>query len=334
VTHWSTEDMHPHDRFDHWCEVRARHLFGVTISLPPEERRIFHGRFSAVGIGGATLSEMQASAYTVTRGAADIERAPSDSLCLYQQVSGASWFDSGAGEFLVPAGGLAISHSDMPYLTAPATGFGFDLRVLKIPLAGRDLPSSRIRGLRPVLQRADQRFARLLAAAFAALVAGAIEDDPRRAIDHLAQLALLARGCVTAGSPESRAAIRFGLLQAARAIIHRDLRRPELAPSSVAVELGVSVRQIHLLFEPTGRSFARSLLALRLAEARHQVETMAPRPVADIALACGFDSLSTFYRVFRQAHGMTATDLRDQMAQARSDGLAATSPDQATALVR
>ena len=88
---FNTDDLRPQERFDYWCEVRARNLFGVTISLNPDERQNFRGRFSAVPAGGAILSTMQASPYWVSRTTADISRASSDSLCIYQQTSGASW---------------------------------------------------------------------------------------------------------------------------------------------------------------------------------------------------------------------------------------------------
>lgn len=311
---WSTDDLRPHERFDHWCEVRARNLFGVTISLPPEERLAFRGRFSAMAAGNATLSEMRASAYRVARSEADIARAPSDALCIYEQVGGASWFDSrGGGEFIIPAGRLAISHTERPYLTEPTTARGFDLRVLKIPLEGRQDLAAPARGLHSTLIDHDPRLAVVLAAAFADLRAAAAArtgDDLGEAVDHLARLALMAHGRLGRGTPESRAALRYGFFSAARAIIKRDLRRPDLAPQRIAGELGISLRQVHLLFEPTGLSFSRTVLGLRLAEARRMLTERPARPVTEIAFDCGFDSLSTFYRAFRQTHGMTATDLR------------------------
>lgn len=310
---FSTDQIRPHERFDHWCEVRARNLFGVTISLRREERLHFHGRFSASAVGGAILSEMQASPYQVSRSAADISRASSDSLCIFQQVGGASWFDASGGEFVVPAGGLAVSHTDLPYLTTPATPHGFDLRVLKIPLAGRDAFAPRARDLPPSLLRDDPRLQRAISAAFNALVAEAARNPDAnydRAVEHLAQLALLARDRVSIGSPESRAALRFGLQQAVRDMLRCNYYRFDLSPVTVASEFAISVRQMHLLFEPTGISFSRTLLAVRLQEARQRLKTMPAEPVADIAYACGFDSLATFYRAFRNAYGMTPSDVR------------------------
>lgn len=311
---FSTDDLRPHERFDYWCEVRARNLFGVTISLRQEERQHFRGRFTAHPVGGATLSQMQATPYSVSRGIDDISRASSDSLCIYQQTGGASWFNTRNGtEFVVRPGDLAISHTDVPYLTRPATAHGFDLRVLKIPLSGRDMRAQGTLHLAPSPLHHDPRLSMVISASFAALAAQAAknpEADCEAAVGHLAQLALLARGSVAASSASSRAALRFGFLQAARDILARDLHRPGLSPATVAEALGISVRQLHILFEPTGESFSRTLLAMRLAEACRLLRTAPALTVTDIAHACGFDSLATFYRVFRIAHGATPGDIK------------------------
>jgi len=72
---------------------------------------------------------------------------------------------------------------------------------------------------------------------------------------------------------------------------------------------------VHVLFEPTGHSFARTLTALRLADASRQLAAAPERSVTDIAYRSGFDSLATFYRAFRAAYAMTPRD-----ARARADG--------------
>ena len=65
-----------------------------------------------------------------------------------------------------------------------------------------------------------------------------------------------------------------------------------------------------MLFEPTGLSFARTLTAMRLADASRMLATAPERSVTDIAYLCGFDSIATFYRVFRAAYAMTPRDAR------------------------
>jgi len=83
---FSTDDIRPQDRFDHWCEVRGKSLFGVTIELEREKRASFQGRFSATPIGNAVLAEMTASSYRVSRTPADIARVSSDSLSIGLQI--------------------------------------------------------------------------------------------------------------------------------------------------------------------------------------------------------------------------------------------------------
>jgi AraC-like DNA-binding protein len=121
---------------------------------------------------------------------------------------------------------------------------------------------------------------------------------------------MLERGRLPPGMPECRAALRAGFFHAAHEILTRDHHLPNLSPGAVARELGISLRQIHVLFEPTGLSFSRTLTAIRIRSACRLLETMPARSITDIAFACGFDSLATVYRAFRDSSGMTPTDMR------------------------
>jgi AraC-like DNA-binding protein len=310
---FSTDDLPAKDRFAHWREERGKAVFGVTIELHRSQHAEFQGRFSAQPIGGAMLVEMQASPYKVFRTEDDIARAPSDALCIYQQIDGGGWFDAGGSEFVVSAGKIATSHSDLPYETAPSTRTGFNLRLLKIPF-------SRCKGL---VESEQDLFARplhverghkaLFADTFTSLIASAPRLSGAAAdtsLDMLAQLALVARGLAAPRSERSRAAIRAGLLRKARGAIERNIHRTDLSPALVAHLLGISTRGLHLLFEPTGETFSRTVTAMRLAESCRLLQQDAARPVSDVAFSCGFESLATFYRVFRRAIGMTPTDYR------------------------
>lgn len=309
---FSTDDLRPQDRFDHWCEVRGKSLFGVTIELERERRASFQGRFSAMQIGNAVLAEMKASSYRVSRTPADIARVNSNSLSIGYQIHGPGRMDIGRGRIQrVGEGDYTISHSEQPFTATPEHTNGFHYRTLKIPLSSDIVLDARAHDLAPVTVQSNTRLTRLIAAMFAGLtdpqdVVPSPEDDVR----HLARLALLSRQRLAPGLAESRAALRAGHLHAARFIMKRDLHRPDLTPAMVGAELAISLRQVHVLFEPTGLSFARTLTAMRLKETRRQLEAMPARPVADIAYACGFDSLATFYRVFRSTFGMTPSDIR------------------------
>lgn len=108
---------------------------------------------------------------------------------------------------------------------------------------------------------------------------------------------------------------RNGRLQAARAFIENNLTWCELSPATVAQALGISVRQLHLLFEPMGTTFSRYVLARRLERSRVALAGEPDRKVIDIALACGIESSSVFYRSFRDAFGMNPTAYRRALTE-------------------
>lgn len=236
-----------------------------------------------------------------------------DALCIYQQLDGGGWFDAGGAEFVVSAGSLAISHSDQPYATRPTTDAGFHLRLVKIPFVR----------CKALIEHEQDLFARPLTvepgltSLFASYFGSFVEQAPylsgagaEAAVQTLAQLAIVARGMAEPREQRNRDAIRAGLLQNARQFIESNIHRSDLSPAFVAGVLGISVRQLHLLFEPSGVTYTRYVLSRRLERARLLLAQAPKRPVADIAYASGFDSLSTFYRSFRAAFGISPAYFR------------------------
>jgi AraC-like DNA-binding protein len=313
---WSTDEVAPADRFDYWREVRAKGLFGVTAELEPEQREQFQGEFSLRKIGKAGFVEMRPSAYRVERSATDIAHAPSDSLCIYQQLSAGGWFDTrGGDDFTVRRGTFATSYSDLRYRTAPIGADGFRLRILKIPVAEIAPFWSGVHDLvaRPFLE--EVTIGPLLRSCFRDVARlGASSDTPEalRLVNALAHLALIERGVLPLRSRSATEAIRVGRLSAARRLIARYLSDPGLSPAFVAGQLGVSVRHIHDLFEATQMSFSQTVTALRIEASRRLLMSASQRSIAEIAFACGFESLATFYRTFRISFGMTPGDFRAQ----------------------
>lgn len=316
---FSTDSIEQKDRFAHWREVRAKNLFGVTLELDQEKRANFQGTFSAQPIGGATVVEIHASPYRVTRSLADIENAPSDSLCIYQQIGGGCWFDNGRGaEFTLKPGDFAISNADLPYKTVPIDDSGFHLRLLKIPLASVRQVAGDSVALPAQLLTVKPGFTSL----FAASINSFFDQVPHlngapaeTVVQTLAQFALMARSFAEPAGERSRGAVRAARLQLARDIIDRDLHQSILSPADMAARLGISVRHLQMLFEPTGTSYARYVLGRRLERAQQLLRHSPDAAVADIAQACGFQSLATFYRAFRAAFGMSPSECRETAAK-------------------
>ncbi|GKQ51253.1 helix-turn-helix transcriptional regulator [Bradyrhizobium sp. Ce-3] len=315
---WSTEQVDPRDRFDYWREVRAKGLFGVTAELDPEHRRDFFGEFSLRQLGDAGLVELRASPYRVERRAGDIADAASDSICVYQQLGGGGWFGGARlDEFAVRDGMFATSYSDLPYRTVPLHDDGFHLRIIKIPVGNLVPPGAELGELvaRPVQDEAALR--PLLESCFRDLVEdkdATAAADTAPMVQALAHIALIERGIMRPKSRLAQQALRTAHLSLARRLIRRHLSNAALTPALIAGLLGISVRHLHILFEETENSFSETVTALRLAQSRRLLRERPGQTIAEVAFACGFESLATFYRLFNASESMTPGDYRARVA--------------------
>lgn len=310
---WSTDALPPSQRFEYWREVRGRHLGGVTMDLDRDRRAAFEGRFWARPLGAALISEIHSTAYDVSRSPVDIERLASDSLRISCLISGSGWVETPIGGFSMPRHSLNTSYSDLPFAIAQRPDEPLRVRLLRIPLATHPLLQRHARDFHTASVEPGQPHGRLLHAAFFGLADKADRLTPSEAgeaLEDIAQLVLLVRGLVRARTPESARALRAALRDVALAMIDSDFASQDLSPETAAARLGISVRQLHVLFEPTGLSFARTLQARRVAAARTMLARQSGLSVADIAFAAGFDSLPTFYRAFRQLDGGRPGDYR------------------------
>lgn len=313
---WSTDQVDPRDRFDYWREVRAKGLFGVTAELEPDRRQDFFGEFSLRKLGDAGLVELRASPYHVERRIGDIAAARSDSLCIYQQLGGGGWFGGRRlDEFAVRDGMFATSYSDLPYRTVPLHDDGFHLRIIKIPIANIVPRGAELGALVPKPVQDHTALRPLLESCFHDLIESSdAAASTASMIQALAHVALIERGIMRPKSRLAQQALRNAHLSLARRLIRQHLSSAALSPTLIAGLLGVSVRHLHILFEPTEMSFSETVTGLRLAQSRRLLRERSGQTIAEVAFACGFESLATFYRLFNAAESMTPGDYRAQSA--------------------
>jgi AraC-like DNA-binding protein len=145
-------------------------------------------------------------------------------------------------------------------------------------------------------------------AAFAKQVDTLEGGEVELVLDNFCRLLAVACG---AAAGEHKASVRLARLEEAKRYIDLNLPDPALGAEKAAQALKMSVRSLHLLFEPSGTSFAQYVLRRRLEECRAAlVGPVGERSVTDIAFAWGFKSLATFNRSFRQTFGAAPSELR------------------------
>src|SRR5262245_19998273 len=113
-----------------------------------------------------------------------------------------------------------------------------------------------------------------------------------------------------AGDSDRPTVPRGRRLHAARQFVAKNMGRSDLTPAVVAQALGISVRQLHLLFAPTGEPSLRHLLRRPPERARRYLTSEPDRKVVDIAYACGIKSTTVFYRGFRAVLGTNPNEYR------------------------
>lgn len=131
---------------------------------------------------------------------------------------------------------------------------------------------------------------------------------------HLVDLSTLSISSARDGAADDQTT---STAHASRAVLVIDaiVRRCEeadLDPNKLATGLGLSARTIQFVLNRAGTSFSDELREARLALAERLLVDPAERDrsIAEIAHACGFSDVSTFYRAFRRRGGRTPAELR------------------------
>lgn len=94
------------------------------------------------------------------------------------------------------------------------------------------------------------------------------------------------------------------MLQRLLAHVDAHLDSPALTPPAAARALGISVRRLHSLLADGPHTFARLVARRRLQRAQGLLAERGTS-VIDVAFACGFNSLATFYRQYAAAFGVS-----------------------------
>jgi AraC-like DNA-binding protein len=129
---------------------------------------------------------------------------------------------------------------------------------------------------------------------------------------HIRDLVALVVGANRDGAYQSKSGgVMAARFQMAQHFIAENLLDPSLTDKSVAMALGISPRYLKKLFSGEG-GFSNYLVGQRLNFAyRLLTNPLHIRTkVIDIAFRCGFSSLSTFNRRFKNYHGISPSEAR------------------------
>jgi AraC-like DNA-binding protein len=315
----STDDVPEADRFSYFREAIAERYIGVRQERWKGQDTPFSAHI--VGSIGATFTHLRirTDAVAASRRSPEIARIGwEDSIWFYREIGSGAWYDFDRREFVTRPGDLLLSDPAVAeFETKAPTNRDFDLWVLPRKLFDPHLPV--LQRPRSLVLDGNHGLSGVVKAyidGFGRHVDTLGDGEAGLIADNFCRLLAVACG---ASAGEQQEAMREARLAEAKRHVQLHLADPGLAPEKVAAALKISVRQLHLLFEPSGESFGRYVTRKRLEECRAAImNPIGDRSVTDIALAWGFNSLRTFNRTFRQAYDTSPGELRGSTAGARS----------------
>jgi AraC-like DNA-binding protein len=277
---------------------------------------VFRAEASGSVAGGFALLDIKSGLERVQRTAADIAKDKSEAFFIRRFRRPAIWRAAPGStpvDVVHEPGDFCVSSTEWRFDEESKGPASFDMLVIPQAALSPLLTGGRL--ARPFRLSGGSPLGSLLGAAMDAAKAQAplLSDELGEAVlRNLCGLVTLACGASDESTEDGRDSLRSAQLAAAKRHVDLHLADPSLTPVTTAAALGVSARQLHRLFEPSGSTFARYVLRQRLLRCRDTIAgaTGTGRSVVDIAFGWGFNSMATFYRAFLNEFGGPPAVLR------------------------
>lgn len=314
---FDTDALPERDRFPAFCEEMFRRIVGADIvqrgSMP------FRGMLEIRHAGMVGIANIATTSADVIRNASHI-RDGNDTVVVQLWQQGLADATQGKHINEVKAcEGLIFDNAKAARL---CVGQASRFWVLTIPRA-------KIVGLRPNVVRlagtklSDDLSLRLLFGYLEGTFAQDLGNHCAAQLfgNHLVDLVALALG--GDGDTlelEEQSGVRAARLGAILQAIANQTTNLDLSAATIAAQLGITPRYVHLLLEQSGQTFTQHVLQKRLEKARELLggDEGQDRKIADIALEAGFADLSHFNRAFRRHFGDTPSGARANNGKRRT----------------
>jgi AraC-like DNA-binding protein len=312
VVEWSTDSIAPTRRFEEWREACCQQVYALT---PERQERVpFNGRLLHHRTGPLDVVDVHCDGHLVQRRPQDIRQQPSSTCYVYRQLEGTAWFEQRGRHLVAHAGDIVIADPNVAFSTG-AQG-SFDFRLWRLERA-RIEPMLAVRPGELPMIKLERRSAgaALIHSWLDALLhhyAGMPAHSLDLAVGTLCTLVADAAGLAPEMRERGRDSRRAAQLQRVLRLLEMRCSDPDLNAETVAGEFAMSLRALHQLFEPSGRTFHEQLTDARLRKAQTLLcdAAHARLSTVEIGFAAGFRETSTFYRRFRQRFGMPPGEMR------------------------
>jgi AraC-like DNA-binding protein len=305
---FSTDDLPPRDRVQFWCDYFAKQAHSITPNDIPDPDA-FRAEASGFVAGEFALLDIKSGLERVQRTAADVAKDKTQAFFIRRFRRPAVWRVALGGvsiELNHEPGDFCVSSTEWRFEAESKGPASFDMLVIPQAALSPLLAGGRL--ARPFRLPSASPLSSLLGTAVDAAKAQTplLADELGEAVlRSLCGLVALVCSVSDEGTRQGWDSRRSAQLAAVKRHVDLHLADPGLTPASAAAALGISARQLHRLFEPSGSTFARYVLRQRLLQCRDTIAgvTGTGRSVLDIAFGWGFNSMATFYRAYASEFG-------------------------------
>jgi AraC-like DNA-binding protein len=333
VRYWTTTDHPVGEQFSYWREVICQAFTPLAADRTPAHRmtgpqeRDFVSWVRSSPLTSTNCAEISSRSQLITHGKAEVRRTDSDQIFINLQVRGHSVVTQGGRTTIVPAGGFSFvdttSEYRQDYIEDPVTR---EWRVVsfRVPRANLVPLLADPCSFTAVAHDAKAGGIACIVASTMLSTWNSIAQLDRSAADAAETAINAVLAAAAGGRDASRDASRETLDAALRASINRflaaNLRGADLSATRVARRFGVSVRKLHKLYEGADRSFAQTIMTLRVEGCARELSN---RPdhhsLTELATRWGFCDLSHLNRVFRAYYGALPSEFRETAARRDTD---------------
>lgn len=311
-TRYDTDSVAPHDRFAYWRESVCDSY--VQLGCDAKNRSNFRGLIEIARHSVVSISKVAGLEHTVERRKRDISAATDPYFLLSLQTAESSQVTQFGKTAHLRAGDMALYSSADPYTLELENDFS--QTVVQLPTAKliERLPNAEMLTARKIDgQSGIGKLVRENVLAFAEhvnistpLVQALLQDT---LIDLIATgLASHGAGKIELSSPEQHVMLR------AKCYIRANLGDPDLDRSSVASEIGMSVRRLNDIFAKEDTSISTFIRRMRLDAVANDLRDnrFQCHSISEIAFRYGFSNMQNFSTMFRTNFGQTPRSFRAQ----------------------
>jgi AraC-like DNA-binding protein len=306
----TTESLGPSRQYDGFRDaVSSTHL---AWDLPGRSESRFSARIRHQRLGEADIVHCVCDPCHGRRGRAEIARTPRATYGLLYIVGGRERVTQDGRDMTLRAGTFALWDSQRPIDFLVPDGLQKITLMLPQQVLDAVLPHARDLTGTPLSARTGS--GALFATHLRSLVrqGGELPAAQHGAVLHATvELMATALDAIVASAGADH---RRKLMARINGHILKHLADPALTPESVAEAVGISGRQLHRVFGPSGWTVERWIWRQRLLRCRQDLDLREKAPISQIAFRWGFSDAAHFSRAFREAFGASPKEYRDRNA--------------------